>query len=293
MAPRRMHDDELHTDASLVRRLLRGQFPEWAELPIERVPSAGTDNALYRLGEDLVVRMPRIHWAVGGVEKDTRWLPLLAPLLPVEIAVPLAKGAPAEGYPWEWGVYPWLEGENPAVGKPLVHDVARFVKALQAVDLPDGPAAFRGQPLTLQDEGARAALAELEGVIDTEAATTAWEEALRAPGWDGPPVWIHGDLMPGNLLVRDGTLTGVIDWGGAGVGDPAVDSMVAWNLFDAEARAIFRAELGVDDATWTRARGWALSTGLIALPYYVETNPVLAENARFRIREVLADYDGT
>lgn len=290
-----MHADEIPTDVPLVRRLLAAQFPERAALPIEPVSSSGTDNALYRLGADMVVRLPRIHWAVGGVEKDFRWLPMLAPLLPVAIPVPLAKGTPAEGYPWEWGVYPWLEGENPTVdgiadADSLARDAARFVDALHRIDVTGGPPATRGVTLAMQDDEARPAIAALQGMIDTEAATAAWDAALRRPARSGPPVWVHGDLLPGNLLLQGGRLTGVIDWGGVGVGDPACDLIVAWGLLPPEARNVFRAELGVDDATWARGRGWALSIALIALPYYKDTNPGLAATARHLIREVLADY---
>jgi aminoglycoside phosphotransferase (APT) family kinase protein len=290
-----MHADELETDALLVRRLLAAQFPEWAARAVARVPSAGTDNALYRLGEDLVVRLPRIHWAVGGVDKDLLLLPKLAPLLPVAVPVPLAKGEPAEGYPWTWGIYPWLRGENPPIGgipdaESLAREVADFVKALHRVDPAGGPTARRGRPLAeVQDEDARDALAELKGMIEVEAAAAAWNEALQAPPWTGPPVWVHGDLLAGNLLLEGGRLTGVIDWGGAGIGDPACDLIVAWALVPRDLRPAFRAELGVDDATWARGRGWALSVGLIALPYYKETNPTLAATARHLIREVLAE----
>jgi len=290
-----MHADEIETDVPLVRRLLAAQFPEWAGLPIERVRSAGTDNALYRLGEDLVVRLPRIHWAVDGVGKDMLWLPKLAPLLPVAVPVPLAKGEPAEDYPWTWGVYPWLAGENPAIdsvpdAKSLTNEVADFVKALHRVDLAGGPAARRGRPLAeVQDEEARAALAELKGMIDVDAATAAWNAAIQAPPWTGRPVWVHGDLLAGNLLLEGRRLTGVIDWGGVGIGDPACDLIVAWGLLPRDLRPAFRAKLGVDDETWARGRGWALSVGLIALPYYKDTNPVLAATARQLIREVLAD----
>jgi aminoglycoside phosphotransferase (APT) family kinase protein len=287
-----MHADEVDTDESLVRRLLAQQFAHWAYLPIERVRSAGTDNAIYRLGERMAVRLPRIEWAVGQVDKDSRWLPVLAPLLPVAIHVPLAKGKPAAGYPWEWGVYSWLAGENPTAERSaspdlLARDAARFVAALHRIDSAGGPPSRRGVPLATVDEPTRAAIAALEGVIDTGAATDAWATALRARDWSGPPVWLHGDLLPGNLLVDAGRLTGVIDWGVMGVGDPACDLIIAWSMLPAEARNVFRSELDVDDATWARGRGWALSIALIALPYYKDTNPGFAAVARHLIREVL------
>jgi aminoglycoside phosphotransferase (APT) family kinase protein len=286
-----MHQNELPTDAALVRRLLAAQFPGWADLPVERVPSSGTVNTLYRLGDAMVVRLPHLGWGAGGVAMDREWLPRLAPLLPVAIPLPLAQGAPAEEFPCEWGIYPWLDGEHPdADGGTDAESLAAFVEALRGADLGGGPPARRGGPLAeVQDEQARAALLELDGLIDVPAATTAWEEALDAPPWNGPPVWIHGDLLPANLLVRDGRLAGVIDWGGVGVGDPACDLIPAWGALTADGREVFRSALDVDEATWARGRGWALSIGLIALPYYVDTNPVFAETARLLIAEVLAD----
>ena len=290
MLPRvqKMHADEIHLDVALVRRLLADQFPEWAALPLERVPSYGTDNALFRLGEDMVVRLPRIHWATGGIAKEWRWLPVLAPHLPVAVPAPLALGAPAEGYPWDWAVYSWLEGENPTLGDTVEPgDLVRLVQAFHRLDLPDAPPTRRGAPLATQDEWARAALLDLDGMIDTEAATALWERALQTPSWSGPPTWLHGDLLPGNLLVRNRRLTGLLDFALVGVGDPACDLIVAWSVLRGDAREFFRRELGVDDATWARGRGWAVSMALVALPYYKDTNPGFAAIARHVIGETL------
>jgi aminoglycoside phosphotransferase (APT) family kinase protein len=300
MSAGKMHTDEVGTDASLVRRLIAAQFPGWAELPIRPVPSAGTDNALYRLGDEMVVRLPRIHWAVGQAEKEYQWLPRLAPRLPLAIPVPLALGEPGEGYPWRWSVHSWLPGEN-ATPERLTDpdqaaiDLAQFVAALQRIDATGGPPpgpynSFRGVPLAARHAETRSAIAELHGVLDTDAVTAAWEAALRAPVWHGPPVWLHGDLQSGNLLARNGRLSAVIDFGCLGVGDPACDVMAAWMFLSTETRDVFRAVLQVDEATWARGRGWALSFGLIALPYYQSTNPVLAGIARRAIDETLADY---
>ena len=302
-----MHDDEVDIDQRLVRRLVDGQFPRWAGLALERVASAGTDNALYRLGADLVVRLPRIGWAVDDVAKEQRWLPRLAPGLPAAIPEPLGQGEPAHGYPWSWSVYRWLDGANPVVGgladpAGLASDLARFVRALHRVDPAAGPRSHRSGPLHGQEESTRAALAalavpavlagleeSLPGTVDLDAVTQVWEAALEVPAWSGPPVWVHGDLSPGNLLLAGGRLSAVIDFGAVGVGDPACDQIVAWNLLPASAREVFRTELGVDDAMWERGRGWALSIALVALPYYHRTNPVLADSARHVIAEVLAD----
>jgi aminoglycoside phosphotransferase (APT) family kinase protein len=295
MAGRRMHADEQHTDAAMVRRLVAAQFPKWSRLSVRAVRSAGTDNAVYRLGERMLVRLPRIERAVADVAHEQRWLPRLAPLLPVAIPRPRGLGTPAEGYPWPWSVYGWLEGENPTVAAiadagSRAAELAAVVRALQAARLPGAPPAGRGVPLARRDGSTRDAIAALSGMIDTDAATAAWRAALAAPEWTGRPVWVHGDLAPGNLLVANGRLTGVIDWAGAGVGDPACDMMVAWNLLPAPDRALFRDAVGADDATWLRGRGWALSVALIQLPYYRRTNPVLAASARHVIGEVLAEH---
>lgn len=289
----RMHDGEVETSVALVRGLLATQLPQWADLPLEPLASSGTVNALYRLGDDMVVRLPRMPWAIGAPEKELRFLPELAPLLPVEVPLVLARGKPGEGYPWEWGVYRWHEGEHPEAGgsDSLAHDLAKLVTVLHAA--PVAGDASRGRAASSMarlDESVRDGLAALEGTIDTEAVRAAWEESLQAPRWASDLVWTHGDLMPGNLLLRDGRLAVVLDWEAFGLGDPAADLAVAWNLLGSGARETFRREVDVDDATWLRGRGWALWTGLAALPYYRETNPVLAENARYRVGEVLDDH---
>lgn len=294
----RMHTDEIEVAPDLVRGLLESQFPERASLPLRRVRSDGTDNAIYRLGEDLAVRLPRYPGAVAQIEKEARWLPELAPSLPLPVPEPVALGAPADGYPWPWTVVRWLPGAtadpDELVGsRQTGRDLARFVAALREIDAGDAPLPGdhnfgRGVPLAERDGYVRDALAQLEGVIDTGAAHAAWESALAAPPHAGPPVWIHGDLHAGNLLARDGRLSGVLDFGGLGAGDPACDVMAAWTFLAGEARDAFRTELDVDDAAWERGRGWALSVGLIALPYYRETNLAFAANARRWIDAAMA-----
>ena len=303
MSAGKMHLDEVDTDASLVGRLLATQFPQWADLPIEPVHSAGTDNALYRLGDDLAVRLPRIHSATGQVDKEHQWLPRLAPFLPLAIPVPLAKGKPGEGYPWHWSVYRWLEGENATIEhiadpRQSAIDLAQFITALQQIVAAGGPPpgphnSSRGEPLAMRDTRTRDAIATLQGTLDADAVTAVWDAAIEVAAWHGPPVWLHGDLQSGNLLAVQGRLSAVIDFGCLGVGDPACDVMAAWIYLSAETRDIFRAALPIDDATWARGRGWALSVGLIALPYDQSTNPVLAGIARRAIHEALADYSAS
>lgn len=290
-------EDEVSTDVGLVGRLLGGQFPQWGELPITPVRSAGTDNAIYRLGDELVARLPRLPAAVAQHDAEHRWLPRLAPRLPLDVPTPIARGAPAGGYPWPWSVYRWLDGETAGArpidrSPPAAAELGRFVAALQRVSLRDGPPSGRGRPLAERDEGLRPAIAALEGTIDTDAVLAAWERALRAPPWRRAPVWLHGDLNPGNLVTRQGRLEAVIDFGGMGVGDPAGDVMAAWMVLSAATRDLFRAAVRADDATWERARGVALAYGVDNLPYYRERNPVLAAIARRAIDEVLADRRG-
>ena len=287
---RRMHANELETDEPLVRRLLATQFPQWAELSIEALPLGGTDNAIYRLGDELSVRLPRRRdWATGSLDKEFEWLPKLAPLLPLPVPTPIARGAAGE-----WAVYNWLDGED-AASVPLdlpraAVDLAELLAALRQIDASVGPPpAGRGGPLEPRDKPTRAGIAALADSIDATAVTAAWEAALAAPQWDLPPVWIHGDLDARNLLVRDGQITGVVDWGAVCVGDPACDVKVAWAVLDSETRPIFRELLEIDDATWARGRGWALSQAMIALPYYLHTYPVIVQEAWRWLTEALAD----
>ncbi|CAM5659163.1 phosphotransferase [Streptomyces avidinii] len=294
--PPKMHADEPDIDVPLVTRLIAGQFPRWAELPVERVESGGTSNAMYRLGADMVVRLPRTPGSAADVRTEQVWLRRLAPVLPVAVPVPAGTGRPAEGYPWPWSVYGWLPGASPVIGaipepELLAADLAEFVTALHRADPVDAPPAYRSESLAARDAETRATIAELAASagLDAGAATALWDEALRAPQGDGPPVWIHADLQPGNVLLADGRLSAVIDFGCAGLGDPAVDLIAAWYVIPAAARSAFRSAVGADDAAWTRGRGWALSIALPELSYYRESNPAMASTARHVIAQLLAD----
>ncbi|WFB10864.1 aminoglycoside phosphotransferase family protein [Streptomyces sp. LX-29] len=299
MSTGQMHPGTHPIDDDLVRRLIAEQFPRWTGLTVERWPSGGTVNAMYRLGDDMVVRLPLVRGGAADVSLEREWLPRLAPLLPTRIPEVLGAGVPGQGYPWSWSVYRWLTGELPEAGAlsapvPLAEDLAAFVVAMRSVTLPAAPRAHRGGPVASLDAETRAAIERLREIpeegVDCDAAAAVWEETLRAPGWDGPPVWLHADLMPGNVLVDGGgRLASVIDFGCVGGGDPACDLFPAWNLLPAEARDVFREALAVDEATWIRGRGRTLSQALVALPYYRKTNPAMARNARHVIRAVLDD----
>jgi aminoglycoside phosphotransferase (APT) family kinase protein len=286
-------------NVSLVRELVGTQFPQWADVPIKPVELGGWDNRTFRLGDHMSVRLPSGAAYAQLVEKEHRWLPRLAPLLPLPIPVPLALGAPAYGYPWPWSIYRWLEGETAAIERiadlsRFATTLAQFLTALQQIEATGGPPPgphnfFRGGPPAIYDGQTRQAIATLDGRIDTDAATAVWEAALSAT-WHGSPVWVHGDLSAGNLLVKGGRLSAVIDFGSSGVGDPACDLSIARTLLRGESRDAFRAGLPLDDPTWARGRGWTLWKGLITLARHLSTNPVEAGEAPRVIDEVLVDH---
>lgn len=289
----KLHAGELDITAGLATALIADQFPQWAGLPLRPVASAGTVHVLYRLGSDLLVRLPRLPGASRGPDCDL--LRRLAPLLPVPISVTAGEGQPTAEYPSRWSVVRWLGGENPvedhlADPELLAADLAEFLRALWRFDFAGGPPAYRGGPLSTQHEFTLRTLQQLDGLVDTEAARSIWNHAVQLPHWDGPDTWIHADMMPGNVLTRNGRLAGVIDFDCAGPGDPAQDLIVAWMLLPARVRPAFRRAVGADNATWLRGRARALSMALGHLDYYTDSNPVLADNARYTIREVLADY---
>lgn len=271
------HDGRAGIDAALVKRLVASQFPHWGDLPVTPVEVDGWDNRTYRLGDAMTVRLPTAEGYAPAVDKEHRWLPVLAPSLPVPVPVPLAKGEPGEGYPFSWSVRRWLAGQTAAPDR--IHDlpgfalsIAGFIRALHRVDATGGPVAgphsfYRGASPAHYDDGTQRALAVLKGHIDTARAAAVWQDALRAPAWSGPPVWFHGDIASGNLLVEHGKLTAVIDFGTSGVGDPACDLVIAWTMFSGDSREVFRHAVDLDDATWARARGWGLWKALIKLAH--------------------------
>lgn len=289
-----MHDDELAIDVGLVRRLVAGLFPALRDLSVREVRSTGTVNAIYRLGDDLCVRLPRLAGWADDLEAELTWLPRLASRLSLPVPAPVARGAPACGYPLPWAIYRWIEGRPYADGliddeRRAAEDLARFVLELRAIEASDGAPRGGRRPLRELDAETRTAIEAGRGLVDRDAATAAWERALEAPARSGAPVWVHADLLRPNVLVRDGRLCGVIDFGSVGVGDPAADVIAAWSVLGRPGRAAFRDALDVDDGTWERARGYALHQAALIVPYYRETNPHFVELARRTIGELLPD----
>ncbi len=286
-------------DVSLARRLIASQFPHWSDLPIRAVEFDGWDNRTFRLGSELTVRLPSGDWYAKQVEKEQRWLPVLAPQLPLPTPMPVAKGEPEAGFPYPWSVYRWLDGE--LASKARIDDLADFattlagfLNALRRVDATGGPAPgehnfYRGGPLSTYEEEALQAVDALGDEVPADAVRRVWDDAMST-SWDREPVWVHGDVAVGNLLVRDAQLGAVIDFGSSGVGDPACDTVIAWTFLSGPSRARFRAALDVDAGTWSRGRGWALWKALISLVGHLERDAPEAALARRDIDQVVADY---
>jgi aminoglycoside phosphotransferase (APT) family kinase protein len=254
-------------------------------------------NALYRLGEELVVRLPRVQGWADDLVKEARWLPTLAPALPLSVPTPIAMGMPADGYPFDWAIYRWLPGGSLQDARQLDLDqvteaLVEFVRAIRNIPLDDAPRSRRDRPLADRDAEVRAAVAAIGDSLDCHAALGAWEQSVGAEPWGRESVWTHGDLLPPNLLTEEGLLTGVIDFGNMGAGDPAVDLIPAWTVLSGEHRATFRAALPDSDDTWLRARGMALHQALLIIPYYAETNPSFVATAIETVNEVVADCHG-
>lgn len=294
-----MDKKKIIIDESLVSRLITSQFPQWQHLPVRPVALSGWDNRTFHLGEHMLVRMPSAEDYALQVKKEHQWLPILAQHLPFPIPEPLALGQPEFGYPWHWSIYRWLAGDT-AASASILHldelalDLARFLSALEGIDASEGPAAgphsfYRGGSLKIYDAETRNAIVALKDRIDVTAVTDIWESAL-AMECVAPPVWVHGDISAGNLLVRDGRLSGVIDFGQLNVGDPACDLAIAWTLFKDSSRKVFRDNLALDAGTWMRGRGWTLWKALITAAGITEVNNVEAVQCWRIIEEVIRDY---
>jgi aminoglycoside phosphotransferase (APT) family kinase protein len=296
---------------SVAARLVATQFPQWADLPVVPVALDGWDNTTFHLGNELSVRLPSADAYVAQVEKEHRWLPILARQLPLPIPEPVALGRPGGGFPRPWSIYRWIEGDHASVDRiadltVFAADVAGFLAALYAIDASGGPPPgthnfFRAGPVDTYDTQSRGSIRLLANEIDTKATTEVWEAAL-AGTWDRSPVWVHGDVGASNLLVAEGDLRAVIDFGCAAVGDPACDLVMAWTFFAGESREAFRSSLPFDDATWARGRGWALWKALITLAHEKVGGPHAdaaarrfgwRTGAREVIDLVLADHDAS
>jgi aminoglycoside phosphotransferase (APT) family kinase protein len=311
----RLHDDEIEVGEDLVRSLLGTLSPSYDALPLRRFEATGSDNALFRLGDDLLVRVPRQPGGTRTIEKEQRWLPYVAPHLPVAVPEIVAVGGPGFGYPEKWSLVRFLEGDRPGVPEvtetsrhTLATALAAVVRALGELAVPEEAAGdpglrwYRGRPLSSMDDAMQEYLRDCRQLaqrvhvdLDLEAVEASWARTMAMPEASRAvePRWYHGDINAENLLVRDGRLVALLDFGGLSVGDPTIDLVVAWQLLDPAARAEFRTLLAVDDATWGLALGWALVLGVMGLPYYWHTMPDRCERGMFTARQALADVSGS
>lgn len=281
-----------------VQNLIKEQFPQWADLPIIAVEPGGWDNKTFRLGNEMLIRMPSAACYAEKVSKEQELLPILAKQLSIPIPEPIALGKPSADYPFPWSIYRWIEGSNADTLKPeelpqFAHDAAQFLNALRTADTTGGLAPgthnfFRGAHVSVYDADARQALQKLRGIIDVDYAASAWEKALSST-WQHPTVWVHGDFSPGNILVKDGKLTAVIDFGGTAIGDPACDLVIAWTFLDKQSSEMFKSTIDLDDDTWARARGWALWKAMITLADIEDKGAAEAEKQKQIINAILND----
>lgn len=296
--PMKLHDDEVSLDTDLVRRLVAEQFPHLSNYPLREFTSTGTVNAVYLLGDALYVRLPRVQRWANCLEHECTWLPRLAPGLTLQVPEPVVKGLATSYYPFSWAIFRWIDGQPYALDRVndeqlAAADLAQFVAELRSTDLPptDDDVPYAGRPaLAEQDARVRSWIAQSGNLIDGPAVTAAWEDALKSPAWDGACEWIHSDLVPPNLLVKDGRLCAVIDFGATGVGDPATDLNPAWSVFGQAGRSVYRDLVGADEDSWRRGRGIAISQAVGLVPYYVVTNPALSALGRRMLREAVADF---
>ena len=294
-----MNIEKPFINIALAQHLITTQFPQWKDLPIQSIEPGGWDNKSFRLGKEMLIRMPSATAYAAQVEKEHQWLPKLAPFLPLEIPTPLAMGEPTNNYPWKWSIYRWIEGEIARSAhitnlSEFATQLAQFLIALQSIDPTNGPLPgphnfYRGGSLTTYDAEVRKAIAVLKNKIDADIATEIWETALETT-WHDSPIWIHGDLSADNLLVKNGQLNAVIDFGQLGIGDPACDLTIAWTFFKDESRKIFYSMLSLDAATWVRGRAWALWKALIVAAGFTNPNNTEAKKCWHIIDEVLADH---
>jgi len=286
-----MHAGEFAPTPDDVARLLGEQFPGLRHLPVERVHSIGTVNAVFRLGDDLCARLPLMPDGADALRRELYALPIVAPHVTLAVPEVIGRGEPDELYPLDWAVYRWLPGQTfgqaRPPGAPSARALAGFVRELRSIPVGDAPGAGR-RPLAELDDMTVAAIERCAPNLDVARALDAWGQLVAAEPWDGAPVWIHADLLPPNLLVRDGALSAVIDFGSAGAGDPAFDVVPAWTLFEDADRDLFRRLLGVDDATWHRAKAYALHQAVIGIPYYRESNPQFVSHMTHTANRILA-----
>lgn len=284
----------MNISVELVEKLISEQFPQWKELKVKPVKHNGHDNRTFHLGDKMTVRLPSGKAYEPQVQKEAKWLPILARNLSLPITEPVAEGCPTADYPYVWSINKWLSGDtvtrNNINLSVFAEELANFLLEFESITASDGPIAgphnfYRGGNLSVYDSETKEALHKLKGEINIEKCQLIWQQALSSK-WENEPVWIHGDIAPGNLLVQNGHLSGVIDFGILGTGDPSCDLAMAWTFFDKESRDVFIKSMNLDKDTWNRSKGWALWKALIT---YNNSDKKISENARFTVDAIIND----
>jgi len=293
-----MTNDALNINVNLVQQLVSSQFPDWSDLTITEVHPNGWDNRTFRLGDKMSVRLPSAERYSLQVDKEQKWLPILSEKLPLPIPVPLAKGEPNHKYPYNWSIYEWIDGDTAASERiddmpEFATALGGFLIALRRVNTTGGPGpgpGHRGGDLNVYNDQTRQAIEILRSKsnLDTKLLSEVWDAAV-ASKWVNPPVWIHGDVSSGNILVKDGEIAAVIDFGSAAIGDPACDLSIAWTMFDKDSRDAFRIRMDLDDDTWARGRGWTLWKSLILLSGIDKTNTFEGKRSLETVYQLLND----
>jgi aminoglycoside phosphotransferase (APT) family kinase protein len=286
----------------LITKLISEQFPQWKDLPIKAVAHQGCDNKTFRLGDQMLVRLPSSEEYVRQVQKEHTWLPLLAPNLPFPIPEPIAMGKPSEYYPWNWSVYRWLDGDSANTVEldnehleTIALQLARFLNEFHKFDANGAPAPglhnwWRAAHTSVYDAETRVLIGKLKNIVDPDKANSLWEEALSSK-WSKDPVWVHGDIASGNILLKDKKLSAVIDFGCMGIGDPACDLTIAWTFFKNKSREVFKNSMGLDYDTWSRARGWALWKALYELTQLEDKLSTKAIEQKRIINDILDEHE--
>ena len=290
----KLHEDEVEIHETIVRALLQEQCPLYLFEKLTFFESMGTENVMFSLGEDKLIRLPRVEGAVDSLKKEAKWLPVLGKNLKIPIPKVLFEGKPSRAYPFPWLIISKLEGaeisnENLVDQSKASQNLAEFILSLRFAPMKKGPICSRGLPLAKRDKAVRESILLLEGAYDIKLLTELWEDSLKASDWQKEPLWLHGDLHKGNLLAKESEISAILDFGLSGIGDPSCDLMAAWTVLEAQSRTEFFSFLRADNNSIRKARGWALSLGILGYPYYKETNPSFALLAKNAMDEVISD----
>ncbi|MDR0525415.1 MAG: aminoglycoside phosphotransferase family protein [Spirochaetaceae bacterium] len=287
-----LHKGQIEISGATVTALLLEQFPQYADLPLREYTATGTVNAIFRLGDSYYIRLPILKTFEAGLLKEYALLPYLSKHISIPIPKPMHLGRPNTIYPSHWAIYTWIDGDTAGADSSpaIVSALAGFINELHSLKIPETAPKAGRKPLADLNAVTLSALEESKNEISYKRTVSLWERLRETPAWDNKPVWIHGDLLKPNILIKADRLAGIVDFGSAGIGDPAFDIIPAWTIFDSDRRRLFQEAVNVCPAVWNRACAYALHQAALIIPYYRKTNKPFAEQAIQTIREILLDY---